>query len=251
MDGCSDSAAQNGQSPTKRQRIEQVGGPDACHKLPADKSKESIHATRSPQDPRDSNLKDDDEDWEQDSADNSGLSSQLPASLGSSSLGYEEDGTLALRSALGLDEFKEIDQNRFRNMRVDVATIDETKVSESVPLNGLLLRPASEKSYPTHMDEFATLQRAISAPPACSRGDALCLSDGNRDPMEAGLRRSRLFLTHLGKGIRKDVLAADAIQRQQDLAAECILSRDFALTPYAHQLDNTSPTEARKDASTG
>ncbi|GAB0134014.1 hypothetical protein EsDP_00002401 [Epichloe bromicola] len=243
MDGCSDSAAQHGQSPTEQRRIEQVGGPDARHKLPADKLKESIHAARTSQDLRDRYSKDDDEDGKQDS-DNNGLSSQLPAPLRSSSLGYEEDGTIALRRGLGLDEFKEMDQNRFRNLRVNVATIDETSVSESAHFNGSLLRPASEKSYATPMDDFATLQRATSDPPACSREDALCHYDGNRDPMEAGLRRSRLFLAYLGNGIRKDVLVADAIQVQQDLAAECILSRDFALSPSAHRLDNTSPTEA-------
>lgn len=243
MDGCGDSAAQHGQSRAERRRIEQVGGPDACHKLPADKLKESIDVTRTPQGPRDSNPKDDDEDGERDSG-NNGLSSQSPAPLGSSSLGYEVDGTLASRRALELDDFKKIDQNRLTNMRFDVATIDETNVSESVPFNGLLLRPASEKSYPTPMEDFATLQRAMSAPPAHSRDDALCLCGGNRDPMEAGLRRSRLFLAHLGNGIRKNVLAADAIRGQQDLAAEGILSRDFALTPSAHQPDNTSPTEA-------
>ncbi|KAG6025758.1 hypothetical protein E4U41_001460 [Claviceps citrina] len=83
-----------------------------------------------------------------------------------------------------------------------------------------------ERRYPTDVVNSATPARATRA------------SFRLEPPITAGsLRRNRMRLGIVGSGFRAQVLAANAIQRQQDLAAEGILTRDFALEPCTCRAD--------------
>lgn len=225
LDGCRDSEVV--QHPPAQQRQE-VSGLNVRRKLAKERPQAFTHDRQQAlEDPLDNNAK-----MDQDKAKNT-----------AGSLCGEQIGrTLESPRAQGLDVLPPSGAADYSNLHVNVVMTDDVMTDDTdilgVPPDGSLPRPISlGQASSAPMVDFARLQRPNSAPsylriePPCS-------------PCRVGrLHRNRTCLEFLSRRIRDEVLAADAIQQQQqDLAAEGILTRDFALEPATHQDDGVSCT---------
>ncbi|KAG8412097.1 hypothetical protein J3459_015979 [Metarhizium acridum] len=120
------------------------------------------------------------------------------------------------------DDF-DMEANSFLDLEINVVVLpDEPDLSSLMP-------PRSpETSYPMPMDDFAQLARRHSAPGRLGPDDAPSASKSKEGPVEARLRRNRLFLAWLGRGYREAAKAAEGRQQPQELLDENIITRDFA-----------------------
>ncbi|KAG5981081.1 hypothetical protein E4U55_003331 [Claviceps digitariae] len=204
-----------------------------------------------------------DEDRAEQTSDDGEIPSPVASQPGN--LAGDQYATLQLRSALGVDDIVQGDADDSRNSAMNAAvSAYETTTSGGhvTPFDDF---PSRSKSYPQHhptppIGRFATLEQAARAPSPVGI-ESPTPSDNKRKQKQTAdrLRRNRLSLVFFGKDIRADVLAADTIQRrqqqqQQDLGAECIITRDIALnhTCY-HQpeaISCTSYSEREGDFST-
>ncbi|KAG6170784.1 hypothetical protein E4U22_003099 [Claviceps purpurea] len=149
----------------------------------------------------------------------------------------DENGKLPPQGAPGHDHSAQDGADGSRTLSVNLVMTDETE--RYMRPDGSSSRPAScPQAYPTYVDDFAALQQATSAPVYLRIEEPSPRMHSSRQRLDAWLRRNRLCFTFLSSRIRADVLAADAVQmQQQDLGAEGILTRDFALEPSAPSSD--------------
>ncbi|KAG6022423.1 hypothetical protein E4U19_005061 [Claviceps sp. Clav32 group G5] len=145
----------------------------------------------------------------------------------------DKNGTLPLQRALGLDNSAQDGADGSRTVSVNLVMPDET--TRYMRPDGPSSRPAScPQAYATSVDDFSALQQATSAPAYPRIEEPNPRMHSSRQRLDARLRRNRMCFTFLSSRIRADVLAADAVQmQQQDLGAEGIITRDFALEPSA------------------
>ncbi|KAG6170400.1 hypothetical protein E4U47_001646 [Claviceps purpurea] len=149
----------------------------------------------------------------------------------------DENGKLPPQGAPGDDHSAQDGADGSRTLSVNLVMTDETE--RYMRPDGSSSRPAScPQAYPTSVDDFAALQQATSAPVYLRIEEPSPRMHSSRQRLDAWLRRNRLCFTFLSSRIRADVLAADAVQmQQQDLGAEGILTRDFALEPSVPSSD--------------
>ncbi|KAG5954230.1 hypothetical protein E4U57_004692 [Claviceps arundinis] len=150
----------------------------------------------------------------------------------------DENGTLPLQKALGLDNSAQKDvADGSRTLSVNLVMTDET--TRYMRPDGPSSRPVScPQACLTSVDDLAALQQATSAPAHLRIEEPSPRMHSSWQRLDARLRRNRMCFTFLSSRTRADVLAANAVQmQQQDLDAEGILTRDFALEPAAPSSD--------------
>ncbi|KAG6103086.1 hypothetical protein E4U31_003074 [Claviceps sp. LM219 group G6] len=149
----------------------------------------------------------------------------------------DENGMLPLQKALGLNNSAQDVADGSRTLSVNLVMTDET--TRYMRPDGPSSRPAScPQAHLTSVDDLAALQQATSAPAYLRIEEPSPRMHSSWQRLDARLRRNRMCFTFLSSRIRADVLAADAVQmQQQDLGAEGILTRDFALEPAAPSSD--------------